>query len=384
MTTPQISSAKQDRTAASRSDRLVSLDVMRGLTVASMIVVNFSLGEDGFSGFAVYPCLVHAEWIGFTFADFVFPAFLFMVGMSISLNAPSKAGLDKASIRRICVRTIRLFILGFLLSNFLYQWIHDWTFDGGYRVMGVLQRIGLCYGVAAILDRTVSVRTLAFVAGAVLVLYWPLTLIPTPGGHAANLSAPGVNFVAWVDRTVLGPHVWVQGPSGYDSEGLVSTLPAIAQVLLGIIAGRIFNTGAKTRKGLARFLIVGLTLSIGGLIWGQFFPIIKSLWTSSFVLLSTGLSMVVLAICQTFISADVLPIWLARFFVAFGRNAILAYALQFLLDTILILPIVPATYRSLLVLTSPSFASLCIAVAFMVLIWIPLAILNRQNRIVRI
>jgi predicted acyltransferase len=357
---------------------------MRGMTVAGMIVVNFSLGEDGFGGFAVYPGLVHAEWIGFTFADFVFPAFLFMVGMSISLTASSSAGIDKASIRRICMRTIRLFILGFLLSNFLYQWIHGWRFDGGFRVMGVLQRIALCFGAAAILYRTVSARTVVVVASALLVLYWPLTLIPSPGGQASNLTVPGMNFVAWVDRNVLGQHVWVQGPSGYDTEGLLSTLPAIAQALLGIIAAQMFNTDAKTTKDLARFLIVGVMLSLGGLIWGHYFPIIKSLWTSSFVLLSTGLSMVVLAICQALLNAKVVPVWVARFFVAFGRNAILAYALQFVLDTIILIPIVPSTYRVLLSLTSPPFASLCIAFVFMIMIWVPLAVLNRQNRSFRI
>jgi predicted acyltransferase len=384
LTTPQIGSAIEDHTAESRSDRLVSLDVMRGLIVAAMIVVNFSLGEDGFGGFPVYVTLVHAEWIGFTFADFVFPAFLFMVGMSISLTAPSNAGLDSASMRRICMRTIRLLILGFLLSNFLYQWIHGWAFDGRFIILGVLQRIALCYGAAAILYRTVSVRALGVLAGAPLVLYWPLTLIPTPDHTAGNLAVPGMNFVAWVDRTVLGRHVWVAGPSGYDTTGLLSTLPAIAQCLLGVSAGRLFSKGAKTAKGLARFLIAGVLMSIAGLMWGHYFPIIKTLWTSSFVLLSTGLSMVVLAICQALLNRDLLPVLIARFFVVFGRNAILAYALQFILDTIILLPIVPALHRLLLSVTSPPFASLCIAIAFMILIWVPLAVLYRHNRIVHI
>jgi predicted acyltransferase len=384
VTTPQIGSAIEDHTDESRSGRLVSLDVMRGLIVAAMIVVNFSLGEDGFGGFPVYPTLVHAEWIGFTFADFVFPAFIFMVGMSISVTARGNAGLDAASMRRICIRTIRLFILGFFLSNFLYQWIHGWAFDGRFIIMGVLQRIGLCYGTAAILYRTVSLRTLGVVAGALLILYWPLTLIPTPDHLAGDLAVPGLNFVAWVDRTVLGRHLWVAGPSGYDTSGLLSTLPAIAQCLLGLSAGRLFNKDAKTSSGLARFLVAGVLMSIAGLIWGQYFPIIKSLWTSSFVLLSTGLSMVVLTICQALLNRDVLPVPIARFFVVFGRNAILAYALQFVLDTVVLLPIVPAIHRLLLSFTSPPFASLCIATAFMILIWVPLAVLYRQNRTVRI
>jgi predicted acyltransferase len=376
LTTPQTG-----HTAESPSNRLVSLDVMRGVIVAAMIVVNFSLGEDGFVQFSVYPTLVHAEWIGFTFADFVFPAFLFMVGMSISLTARSSAGLDSALIRQICMRTLRLFTLGFLLSNFLYQWINGWAFDGRFVIMGVLQRIGLCYAVAAILSRTLSARTLGVVAGALLILYWPLTLIPTPDHRYVNLAVPGMNFVAWVDRTLLGRHVWVAGPSGYDTAGLLSTLPSIAQSLLGVVAGRILSKDARTTKGLARFFVVGVILSIAGLIWGLYFPIIKSLWTSSFVLLSTGLSIMLLAMCQALFSADN-PV--VHFFVVFGRNAILAYALQFVLDTVVLLPIVRSLYQFLLSFTSPPFASLCIAMVFMILIWAPIAVLNRQNRSVRI
>ena len=166
--------------------------------------------------------------------------------------------------------------------------------------------------------------------------------------------------------------------------GLLVKLPAIAQTLLGILAGRIFSKDAKTSKGLSMFFVVGVMLSIAGLMWGYYFPIIKSLWTSSFVLLSTGLSMVVLAICQALLNANAMPVWMSRFFVVFGRNAILAYALQFVLDTIILIPIVPAIYRLLLSLTSPPFASLCIAIPFMVLIWVPLAVLNRQNWSLRI
>jgi predicted acyltransferase len=376
LTTPQ-----SGHTAESPSNRLVSLDVMRGLIVAAMIVVNFSLGEDGFGQFSVYPTLVHADWIGFTFADFAFPAFLFMVGMSISLTARNSARLDSASIRRICIRTLRLFILGFLLSNFLYQWIHGWAFDGRFVIMGVLQRIGLCYAVAAILSRTLSARTLGVVAGVLLILYWPLTLISTPDHGYVNLAVPGMNFVAWVDRTLLGRHVWVAGPSGYDTAGLLSTLPSIAQSLLGVVAGRIFSKDARTTKGSARFFVFGVILSIAGLIWGLYFPIIKSLWTSSFVLLSTGLSIMLLAICQALFSADN-PV--ARFFVVFGRNAILAYTLQFVLDTVVLLPVVRSLYQFLISLTSPPFASLCIAMVFMILIWVPIAVLHRQNRSVRI
>ena len=366
------------------SGRLVSLDMMRGLIVAAMIVVNFSLVEDGYRSFHVYPWLLHAEWAGFTFADLVFPAFLFMVGVSISLTARSGSGLDAPALRKITMRSLRLFALGFLLSNFMYQWRHDWSFDGGFGVMGVLQRIALCYAAAAILHRSLSPRALIWTSGAILALYWPLTLLPIPDGQATNLAAPGMNFVSWFDRAVLGSHVLVPGPLGYDSEGILSTLPAIAQCLLGIIAGRWFVDQPRKLKDLGRFAVAGAVVALVGALWGNYFPIAKSLWTSSFVLLTTGLCMALLAGCQALLGAEAMPTPVARFFAAFGVNAILAYVIHFVLLTVAALPLVPDVYRSLSQRLSPAFSSLCVAAAFMLLIWIPPAILQRYHRSIRI
>src|SRR5277367_1865880 len=166
------------RTASHSLERLDSLDVMRGLGVAGMILVNFSMLGAGFRQFAIYPILAHANWVGFTVADFVFPAFIFMVGVSIALAGRGSEALSARTVKRVVSRSVRLFVVGVILTNLLYQWMHGWSFDGGFRLMGVLQRISLCYAAAAMLQYRLSERALLGVAIAVLVVYWPLTLVP--------------------------------------------------------------------------------------------------------------------------------------------------------------------------------------------------------------
>src|SRR6202042_3557385 len=145
-----------------------SLDVMRGLVVASMIVVNFCMLGAGFRQFAIYPVLAHANWVGFTIADFVFPAFIFMVGVSIALVTRGSKALTAFTVKRIVSRSIRLFFIGFVLTNLLYQWMHGWSVDGGFRLMGVLQRISLCYGSTALLQSRLSERALVGLALTIL------------------------------------------------------------------------------------------------------------------------------------------------------------------------------------------------------------------------
>ena len=212
-------------TASHSLERLRSLDVMRGAVVTGMIVVNFSMLGAGFRQFAIYPVLAHADWVGFTIADFVFPAFIFMVGVSIALASRGSQALNARNIKPIVSRSVRLFVVGFILTNLLYQWMHGWPFDGGFRLMGVLQRISLCYAAAALLQYRLSARALFGVAIAILVLYWPLTLVPIPDGTGTNLWTEGTNFVSWFDRVALGSHRWVEGPTGYDTEGLLAPCP---------------------------------------------------------------------------------------------------------------------------------------------------------------
>jgi predicted acyltransferase len=357
---------------------------MRGLVVAGMIVVNFCMLGTGFRGFAIYPILAHADWVGFTVADFVFPAFIFMVGISIALVSPSSKALKAATVKRIVSRSIRLFFIGFILTNLLYQWMHGWSWDGGFRLMGVLQRISLCYAAAALLQYQLSERALLGVAIAVLVLYWPLTLVSIPGGTGTNLWMAGTNFVSWFDRLALGSHRWVEGPTGYDTEGILSTLPALAQCLLGVVAGRWFVGHAHRTSHLFGFALLGVLLLGCGYAWGFWFPIVKSLWSSSFVMLSTGLAMVVLAAIQGLIATGRFPRIVAKFSEVFGVNAILAYVLHFLCYFGLALPFIPRLYLALGSALTPELANLVIACIFLLIVWCPLAVMFSQKWRIRV
>jgi predicted acyltransferase len=356
------------------SERLGSLDVMRGFVVAGMILVNFSMVGAGFRQFAIYPQLAHADWVGFTFADFIFPAFIFMVGVSIALaNRGAKGRALRVS--SIVARSLRLFVLGFLLSNLIYQWRHGWSFNGDFLVMGVLQRISLCYLAATLLQSWLAERVLLGVAIAILIFYWPLTMMPMPDGVATNLWAEGMNFVSWFDRAVLGPHHGADGPTGYSSEGLLSTLPAFAQCILGVVAGRWFVGHAKGAAHLVRFALLGALMVGCGYLWGLWFPIVKSIWTSSFVMLSTGLAMLILTTIHGLIATFRFPTTPAKFFKVFGVNAILAYVLHFLCFFGLALPFVPSLYLALGSALTPELANLGISCMFMLIVWCPLAML---------
>jgi predicted acyltransferase len=380
------------------AQRLESLDVLRGLIVAAMLVVNFSLAIAEYLHVQVAATLLHSAWAGFTLADAIFPAFLFIVGLSIAaagrgatdsvdwgaMDAADRGAMDGADRRRVALRSLRLLALGFLLSNVIWLWGHDWSFEGGLRIMGVLQRIGLCYWATSLLYRSISLRSMLSLALLVLALYWPLTLIPTPDGGPTDLTVRGLNFVSWFDRVVLGPYRYVAGPTGYDSEGLLSTLPSIAQCLLGAVAGRWLVTRAPRKKSVAAFGLAGLSIAGMGLGWGVYFPIVKDLWTSSFVLLSAGTSMAILALIRLAMDYRWFPRRLARFLDVFGRNAILAYVLCLPGLSVLAVPLTASTYRDLASWLSPAAAALIEGIGFMLLIWAPLAILHRRGRYVRI
>jgi predicted acyltransferase len=212
-----------------KSERLVSLDLLRGVAVIGMILVNEMAGMEP----PVYPLLLHSRWAGLTIADVVFPSFLFMVGVSIPLSLKRNADADYS---RIAWRTLRLVLLGFILSNIF--WFSQFS-SGSWRLFGVLQRIGLVYGVCALMFLKVSPRIRLIVAAAILVLYWPLTLIPALDGLPNDIWVRGHNFIGSVDRVLLGAgnHIYVPGREGYDPEGLLGTLPAIAQGLIGLAVG---------------------------------------------------------------------------------------------------------------------------------------------------
>lgn len=313
--------------------RLVSVDVLRGLTVAAMVLVN----NPG-SWSHVYWPLRHAEWHGFTPTDMVFPFFLFIVGVSIPLALGMRLELGgpdgrNALVGRVLRRSAAIFALGLLLHALPF--FHLATL----RIPGVLQRIAVCYLLAALLvvltEGVAGWRRQAGVAGALLVGYWVLmTRVPPPGGVAGDLSPAG-SLAGYVDRLVLGPHIW-QVAKVYDPEGVLSTLPAVATTLLGVLAGHWIRGAQPGRRVAAGLLVGGLAATGVGWLWGLSFPINKALWTSSYALFMSGLATVALAACYWSIEVRGWRGW-AKPFVVLGVTALPLFFLSSFMARLLVL-----------------------------------------------
>lgn len=323
-----------------RGERLVALDTFRGMTVAGMLLVN----NPG-TWSSIYPPLEHAPWHGWTPTDLIFPFFLFIVGIttSISLSGRRARGDDDAAIlRQILKRGALIYLFGLLLSwfpFFTYTAIPDMP-DPSFldrvvyrvehlRILGVLQRIGIAYLCGALLTLRTSLKAQFVILGALLFGYWALmTLVPVPDTGIAGrfvLDKPDQLLSAWLDRTVLGVnHLW-SGSKTWDPEGLLSTVPAIGTVILGTFAGRwIARRDIELNARLSAMFTVGAFTMMLGLVWNWFFPINKSLWTSSYVLFCGGMATVVLAACLWIIDVQRIRAW-TKPFVVYGLNPMLAF-----------------------------------------------------------
>jgi predicted acyltransferase len=316
-----------------KNPRIVSIDALRGFdmfwimgadTLAAKLVALVPASLAGFStawmaGLADQ--FEHAEWEGFRFYDLIFPMFLFLVGCSIPLSL-GKLDQDKRRMHwRILRRTVLLVLMG-LLYNGIQNF--DW---GQLRWMGVLQRIGIGYGIAALLTVHLSNRGLLVVWLAILLGYWGiLSWVPVPGGIAGDLSPAG-NLSGYLDRSLL-PGKILEKYYGYgDNEGLLSTIPAVATVLLGVGAGRWLQGTASHFQKASGLMAIGALLVIAGNQWGNYFPVIKNLWTSSFVLVAGGWSLMLLSLFYGLIDGLGWKRW-AWIWVAIGANAITIYLLQ--------------------------------------------------------
>ncbi|HEV2802237.1 MAG TPA: heparan-alpha-glucosaminide N-acetyltransferase domain-containing protein [Pyrinomonadaceae bacterium] len=371
----------------SGAGRLLSLDVFRGLTIAGMILVN----NPGPSG-AVYWPLEHAAWHGWTPTDLIFPFFLFIVGVSITLafarrTAEAGGTPDRSLYLKILRRTVLIYAFGFLLAGFPYFNLST------IRLTGVLQRIAVCYFCTAVIFLKTNWRTQTLVAVVLLLGYWALSVfVAAPGYAAGDLSKEG-SLASFVDRTVLGNHIWKGGGRIYDPEGLLSTIPAIASTLTGVLAGHWLRQRREAHERVAGFFVAGAACVIVGWIWNAWFPINKALWTSSYVVFTTGMALELLALCYWLVDIKNYKAWAWPFRV-FGMNALAVFVLSGLMARAMSLWKIPRAdgrpgnlqtylYEHLfapLATASPRAGSLAYALAY-VLLWLGLMWLLYRRKI---
>ncbi|HEX5268666.1 MAG TPA: DUF5009 domain-containing protein [Acidimicrobiales bacterium] len=377
--------------------RLQSLDVLRGATIAAMVLVN----DPAMGPPYLYHQLTHSPWNGWTFADTIFPAFLFMVGVampfSLARHLDGRAP-KRSALLRIGRRVLLLVALGLLVNGFPLLLGDGHSVLGTLRLPGVLQRIAIAYLVAAVAVLFLRPRHQAVLAAALLVGYWAaLRWAPVPGYGAGSLTPHG-NLAAWVDRTVFGrDHMYGGGVPGYDPEGLLGSVVAAAGVLFGNWAGMLLRARHPRRFTVAVLLTAAVGASGAGLLWSHDVPINKRMWTPSYVLLMTGLCLAALALCHVVFDrrsrvagAAGLP------FRVLGANAVVVYfgselsaaALAHYHHAVKGIPDAPIPFWIWLrYLTAPfgtTGGALAYAGAVLLLWWIGLAVLYRRRWFLRV
>jgi predicted acyltransferase len=306
--------------------RLTSLDAFRGFTIAGMVLVN---NPGDWSN--LYSQLEHARWNGWTFTDCIFPFFLFIggVSMALSLGRLAAAGADRPRLlAKLARRAMLIFLIGFVLNFMPYFNVEK------VRILGVLQRIALCTLLAAPIVVYCGWRLQLAIIAALLALYSVLMLwVPVPGIGAGVLE-PGQDFGAYIDRILLGKHMWVQSKT-WDPEGLVSTLPALCSQLFGVLAGRWLGSGVARTEQTVWMLLAGLLcLWLGAILDTILMPINKSLWTPSYCLLMTGWALLVFSAFYWLLDVnphravrEAAARW-SKPFVIYGMNALFVFALS--------------------------------------------------------
>jgi predicted acyltransferase len=380
---------------APASTRIWSLDVFRGMTVAGMVLVN----NPGTWG-AIYSPLEHAAWHGWTPTDLVFPFFLFIVGVSITL-ALSRRAEASGSRRDLYLKIVRraaiifalaLVLAGFPFYNFTTHTIIDFS---AIRLTGVLNRIAVCYLFAALIFLKTNWRRQAAIVAALLVAYWAiLALLPAPGFLAGDMSRQG-SIVSYVDRAVLGNHIWKGGEKIYDPEGILSTIGALATTLIGVLAGQLLRSRRSALEKVSAMFVAGVAGLVAGWAWNYWLPVNKALWTSSYVLLTAGMALELLAACYWLIDIHGYKRWSLPFRV-FGTNALAVFFLTGLTARLLTLIKLtgvddrPVALQTVIFKTlfaswaSPINASLAFAICF-VLVWLGLmSILYRRGVFIKV
>ena len=346
-------------------ERLISLDVFRGFTILLMTIVN----NPG-SWASIYPPLEHAEWNGCTPTDLVFPFFIFIMGTAIPFAMPSKQ-FDFAVFNKIIVRSLRIFCLGLFLNYFsrielfglegisllilrvIIAFVVAFALLGNFslkiktylvfgilaillflaynqieeyqdvRIPGILQRIGIVYFFTSVLYLKTTQKTQLLVATSILLAYWILmAFVPVPGFGEANFEI-GTNLAAWLDNLILNGHLWSYAKT-WDPEGILSTLPAVATGIFGMLIGQTLNLQIPKMEIAKKTGIIGVVLVILGLVWNIVFPINKTLWTSSYVLYTSGLAILILTILYYTIEIANYKKW-TKLFLIWGVNPMIVF-----------------------------------------------------------
>ena len=318
-------------------DRLLALDVFRGMTLVLMLIVN-NPGDWSH----VYTPLLHADWNGCTLTDLVFPFFLFIVGVAVPLALGARKDLgntDSQLYLKIFKRTILIFLIGIVLSGFPYFRLHT------IRIPGVLQRIAIVYGCIAVLYLNFSIRSLVVIGFGILIGYWlMMTMIPVPGLGYSSLE-PETNLGAWLDYKLLKGHLWSQSKV-WDPEGILSTLPALGTGIIGIWVGALLKKSWPLPEKIIHLFFAGVFCLMIGYFWDMLFPINKKLWTSSYVVFVGGLSMVTLAALIYVIDIKGSKSW-SRHFNYFGMNSLLVFVGSGLVARLLGLIKVPVSDKTM-------------------------------------
>ena len=356
--------------------RVESVDILRGFTIAAMILVN----TPG-TWSHVYAPLLHADWHGLTPTDLIFPFFLFIVGISISYAYKNKTK-NSETYRKIFIRSLKLIGLGLFLNWFL-PYVPFFKGFETLRIPGVLQRIGIVFLISSILFLNLRWRALLSLSILILLSYWMLLgFVPLPDGTTPTFDRAPNNWTLFLDSNILGNHMW---KSDYDPEGLISTIPSIVTCLFGILIGKLLSSLSNYKERIL-FLISILLLFLGYL-WSMVFPINKAIWSSSFVLVTAGWATLILSII--YYLTDVRSIKFGSIFKYVGMNAITIYFLSSFISKVFYLTKINETenihswlYHNLFDLSflSDQFSSLLYAIT-VVLFYLLLGFILYKRRI---
>lgn len=357
------------------TNRYLALDVLRGLTIAFMIIVNTA--GDWSNLFAP---LGHASWHGFTPTDLVFPTFLFVVGNAMSFSMKKLQQMSGAEFfKKVGKRTVLIFLIGWLLNAFPFYDISD---SGALsfidltevRLFGVLQRIALCYFFGAIVLYYGGIKGAWIFSAIALLGYWAIMYFFGEAGDPYSLTG---NAAIKLDLALIGPERMYGGEGiPFDPEGILSTLPGIVNVIAGYLAGKTIQKLGNTIEAVKKLLLIGLVLIILSYAWDLLFPINKKIWTSSYVLLTSGIDLFILALLVAVIEIKNWKGW-TYFFEVFGRNPLILYVLAGLVVTLLsMIPVGDTTLKGFIYANfyknwlSPKLASFLFAFSYMLLIWL--------------